>query len=187
MEPVFVYQDPFPLGKDDTRYRKLEGAFVKTSRFEGREMLVVDPKALEALAAQAFKDVSFLLRSRHLEQLASILKDPEASRNDKAVALELLKNPVIAARFALPSCQDTGTAIVMGKTGQQVWTGADDSEHLSKGIWNTYTQDNLRDSQCVPLTMYEARNSGDKSPAQIDLYSHPGAERVPLHRQGGSH
>ncbi|MEK7745944.1 MAG: fumarate hydratase [Elusimicrobiota bacterium] len=173
---VFVYQDPFPLGKDDTRYRKLEGTFVKVSRFEGREMLVVDPRALEELAAQAFKEVSFLLRSRHLEQLASILKDPEASRNDKAVALELLKNAEIAARFELPSCQDTGTAIVMGKKGQQVWTGADDAEHLSKGIWKTYTQEDLRYSQVVPLTMYEERNSGDNLPAQIDLYSHPGAE-----------
>jgi fumarate hydratase class I len=135
----FTYQEPFPLGKDRTKYLKIEGSetFVSTDRFNDREILKIDPEGLTILAKAAMKNVSFLLRSAHNEQVARILDDPESSANEKGVALAFLKNAEVASQFELPLCQDTGTAIIMGKKGENVWTGADDSEALSKGVFLT--------------------------------------------------
>jgi fumarate hydratase class I len=169
--PPFRYQEPFPLGKDETTYYLLTKDFVSTTTFEGREILKVDPEALACLASHAMRDCSFLLREKHLKQVAAILDDPEASENDRYVALTLLRNAEISAEGILPFCQDTGTATVIGKKGQQVWTGANDAEYLSKGVYQTYTEENLRYSQTVPLDMYEEINSGTNLPAQIDLYA----------------
>src|SRR5664279_1339901 len=172
--PPFRYQEPFPLGKDETAYRLLTRDFVSTTTFEGREILKVDPEALACLASQAMRDCSFLLREKHLKQVAAILDDPEASENDRYVALTLLRNAEISAEGILPFCQDTGTATVIGRKGQQVWTGANDAEYLSKGIYQTYTEENLRYSQTVPLDMYQEINSGTNLPAQICLlYTSP--------------
>jgi fumarate hydratase class I len=174
--PAFEYHEPFPLGPDTTKYRRLDVApdLVKVEKFGDREMLVVQPEALEILANTAMKDCSFMLRPAHLEQVAAILADPEASPNDRGVALAMLRNADVAAKGILPFCQDTGTATVVAKKGQQVWTGANDAEHISKGIWKTYTEENLRYSQTVPLTMYDEVNSGNNLPAQIDLYAGKG-------------
>jgi len=172
----FVYQDPFPAGEDNTEYRLLSSDHVSTAEFEGEEILKVDSNAIATLAREAMRDVSFLLRPAHLEQVASILDDPEASENDRGVALAMLKNAEVAANFVLPLCQDTGTATVVAKKGQRVWTGGNDAEMLSKGIFETYTQENLRYSQTVPLTMYEEKNSGNNLPAQIDIYATGGSE-----------
>lgn len=176
--PEFKYQDPFPLSKDQTSYRRLEGSekFVSIASFEGKEVLKVNPEALTLLASEAFRDVSFLLRPEHNEQVAKILTDPEASMNDKGVAIAFLRNAEVAAKFELPTCQDTGTASIVGKKGQQVWTGAKDEEFLSKGVYKTYTEENLRYSQTVALDMYEEINSGSNLPAQIDLYANEGME-----------
>jgi len=167
----FVYQNPFPLEDDTTEYRQLTKDFVSTAVFEGTQITKVTPEGLALLAEAAFRDVSHLFRSSHLKQLARILDDPEASENDRYVALEMLKNAVIAAEGIFPSCQDTGTAIVIGKKGQQVWTGTCDEEALSQGIFQAYTKNNLRYSQMAPLTLYEEKNSGCNLPAQIDLYA----------------
>jgi fumarate hydratase class I len=174
----FTYQEPFPLGKDQTKYRKIEGSetFVRTERFADREILKIDPTGLTTLAKEAMKDVSFLLRPAHNEQVARILDDPESSANEKGVALAFLKNAEVAAQFELPLCQDTGTAIIMGKKGENVWTGADDAEALSRGVFLTYTGENLRYSQTVALDMYQEKNTGTNLPAQIDLYATPGSE-----------
>ncbi|MDE2293401.1 MAG: fumarate hydratase [Elusimicrobia bacterium] len=172
--PEFKYEEPFPLGPDETKYRLLTKDGVRVERFNGSEMLVVEPEALARVANEAMRDVSFLLRPRHQRQVASILSDPEASENDKFVALTLLENAAISAKFELPFCQDTGTATVVAKKGQQVWTGANDAEWISKGVWKTYTEENLRYSQTVPLTMFEERNSGCNLPAQVDVYATPG-------------
>ena len=174
--PSFEYQEPFPLGPDTTQYRKLDASpdLVKVEKFGDREMLVVQPEALEIVANHAMRDCSFMLRPAHLAQVAAILDDPEASPNDRGVALALLRNADVASRGILPFCQDTGTATVVAKKGQQVWTGANDAEHISKGIWKTYTEENLRYSQTVPLTMYDEVNSGNNLPAQIDLYAGKG-------------
>jgi fumarate hydratase, class I len=172
--PPFTYQDPFPLGADDTEYRLLSKEGVSTTEFEGRKVLKVEPEALSFLSQMALRDCSFLLRTKHLEQVAAILKDPEASENDKYVALTLLKNAEIAAEGILPFCQDTGTATIIGKKGQQVWTGANDAEWLSKGVYETYTKENLRYSQTVGLDMFEETNTGTNLPAQIDLYATEG-------------
>ncbi len=174
--PTFEYQDPFPLGPDTTQYRRLPVSpdLVKVEKFGDREMLVVQPEALEIVANHAMRDCSFMLRPAHLAQVAAILDDPEASPNDRGVALALLRNADVASRGILPFCQDTGTATVVAKKGQQVWTGANDAEHISKGIWKTYTEENLRYSQTVPLTMYDEVNSGNNLPAQIDLYAGKG-------------
>jgi len=174
--PPFVYQDPFPLGADETEYRLLSKEGVSTTTFEGREILKVEPEALAFLAQQAMRDCSFLLRTRHLQQVAGILSDPEASTNDRYVALTLLKNAEIAAEGILPFCQDTGTAIVMGKKGQQVWTGANDAEALSRGIYECYTRENLRYSQTAPLDLWQETNTGTNLPAQVDLYATEGAK-----------
>ena len=170
----FAYHELFPLGEDDTPYRKLTDQYVATGSFAGRRIVKVDPAALTLLAAQAFIDSAHLLRPAHLASLRAILDDPEASANDRFVAFDLLKNANIAAGKVLPMCQDTGTAIVMGKKGQQVWTEGDDAAALSAGIRRTYTETNLRYSQLAPLSMYEEVNTGDNLPAQIDLYAEPG-------------
>ena len=184
----FAYQKPFPLAQDSTSYRLLTKEFVSEGEFEGKRMLKVDPQGLTHLAEIAFKDVAHLLRPSHLELLAKILKDPEASRNDRYVALEMLRNAVIAAEGVLPMCQDTGTAIVIGKKGQQVWTGASDEEALSKGVFKAYTENYLRYSQNAPLTMYDEKNTGSNLPAQIDLYAAEGPvyEFLFIAKGGGS-
>lgn len=157
-----------------TPFRKLTSDFVSTSSVNGQQILHVEPEALRLLSATAMRDVAHLLRPAHLQQLSNILKDPEASNNDRFVALELLKNACIAAGMVLPGCQDTGTAIVMGKRGQYVWTDGQDETHLSRGVYDTYTQSNLRYSQVAPLTMFEEANTGCNLPAQIDLFATAG-------------
>ena len=174
--PEFSYQDPYPLGKDTTKYRLLTKEYVSTAKFDGKEILKVEPEGLAFLAHQALRDVSFLLRPEHLEKVAAILEDPQASPNDRGVTIALLRNAEVAAKFILPLCQDTGTATIVGKKGQQVWTGARDEEYLSKGVHKMYTEENMRYSQSVPLTMYEEVNSGNNLPAQIDLYATQGDE-----------
>jgi fumarate hydratase class I len=174
--PAFQYQELFPLSKDETRYRLLAKDGVAVSTFDGKEILKVSPSALEQLAREAIREVSFFLRPAHNEQVAKILADPEASRNDKGVALAFLKNAEISARGELPICQDTGTATIVGKKGQQVWTGVKDEEWLSKGVYATYTEENLRYSQTAALDMYEEVNTGTNLPAQIDLYATEGME-----------
>src|ERR1700691_6368368 len=169
------FHELFPLGEDDAPYRKLTSDYVSAADFAGQNMLKVELPALTELAHQAFVDCAHLLRPGHLKQLRAILDDPEASANDKFVAFDLLKSANIAAGKVLPMCQDTGTAIVMGKKGQQVWTGGDDAAAISEGIRRTYTETNLRYSQVAPLSMYEEVNTGDNLPAQIDLYAEPGA------------
>ncbi|MBC2593697.1 fumarate hydratase [Ruficoccus amylovorans] len=172
--PEFVYQEVLPLGEDKTEYRLLSKEGVSTVSFEGREVLKVEPSALEFLAREAFREVSFKLRPAHLKQVAAILDDPEASENDRMVALTMLRNAEVAAHGVLPFCQDTGTATIVGKKGQQVWTGGSDEAALSKGVYDTYTQENLRYSQTVPLDMYKEKNTGCNLPAQIDLYATEG-------------
>ncbi|MGD9853010.1 MAG: fumarate hydratase [Nitrospirales bacterium] len=172
----FQYQEIFEHSADTTTYRKLTSDYVSTATFEGRELVKVQPEALTLLAREAMDDIAHLLRSSHLEQLSKILKDPEASENDRFVALELLKNANIASARVLPGCQDTGTAIAMGYKGQQVFTTGDDAEALSRGIFEAYDTRNLRYSQMAPLDMYTEKNTGTNLPAQIDLYAKPGAE-----------
>ncbi|SCB99983.1 class I fumarate hydratase FumA [Kosakonia oryziphila] len=172
----FVYQDPFPLAKDNTEYYLLSREHISVADFDGQQVLKVEPEALTLLAQQAFHDASFLLRTSHQKQVAAILTDPEASENDKYVALQFLRNSEIAAKGVLPTCQDTGTAIIMGKKGQRVWTGGGDEAALARGVYNTYTEDNLRYSQNAPLDMYKEVNTGTNLPAQIDLYSVDGDE-----------
>jgi fumarate hydratase class I len=174
--PSYVHHELFPLGHDDTTYRKLTSDHVGSANFAGQRVLTVEPAALTQLADQAYRDVSHLLRPGHLQQLRAILDDPEASSNDRFVALDLLKNANIAAGGVLPMCQDTGTAIVMGKKGQQVWTGADDEAAIAEGIRRTYTDTNLRYSQLAPLEMFKETNTGDNLPAQIEIYATPGAD-----------
>jgi len=172
----FVYQDPFPLAKDETEYYLLSREHVSIAEFEGEQVLKVEPQALTLLAQQAFHDAAFMLRPSHQKQVAAILTDPQASENDKYVALQFLRNSEIAAKGVLPTCQDTGTAIIMGKKGQRVWTGGGDEAALARGVYNTYTEDNLRYSQNAPLDMYKEVNTGTNLPAQIDLYSVDGDE-----------
>ncbi|MEG0949313.1 MAG: fumarate hydratase [Bacteroidales bacterium] len=176
MAKPFQFQETFPLGKEKTEYVLLTKEFVSVKEFEGQKMLVIEPEGLTYLAQHAMRDVSFLLRREHNEMVAKILHDPEASENDKYVALTMLRNAEVAAKGQLPVCQDTGTAIVMGKKGQRVWTGANDEEALSKGIYNTYTEENLRYSQNAAINMYDEVNTGTNLPAQIDLYATPGEE-----------
>lgn len=186
--PDFKYAPMFQTGEDTTAYRLLTKEGVSTSEFEGKEILKVSKEALTLLAQQAFHDVEFTLRRSHNEQVAAILSDPEASENDKYVALTLLRNAETAAKGILPFCQDTGTAIIHGEKGQQVWTGFDDAEALSRGVYNTYTQDNLRYSQNAPLTMYDEVNTKCNLPAQIDIEAGEGAEYrfVMVAKGGGS-
>jgi fumarate hydratase class I len=174
--PVFYYQEPFPLGEDKTQYTLLTKEYVSVASFEGHEMLKIDPEALTLLSRTALREVAFKLRPAHNEQVKSILDDPDASQNDRAVALTMLLNAEVSAEGQLPFCQDTGTAIVVAKKGQQVWTGCKDEEALSKGIYDTYTKENLRYSQTVALDMYTEQNSGCNLPAQIDIYATKGME-----------
>ncbi len=172
----FRYQPIFELGPDRTEYRKLGAEHVSSALADGRSLLVVEPEALERIAAEAMVDIAHLLRSSHLEQLRTILQDPEASDNDRFVALELLKNANIAASGVLPGCQDTGTAIVIGHKGENVFTGGADEEALSRGIYRAYQEHNLRYSQMAALDMYNEQNTGTNLPAQIDLYAEAGDE-----------
>ena len=172
----FKYQDPFPLGKDETEYQLLSKEHVSTAQFEGKDVLKVEPEALAILSHAAVHDCAFMLRPKHLAQVAEILEDLEASENDRYVALTMLRNAEVAARGVLPFCQDTGTANVVAKKGQQVWTGGGDEEALSHGIYKTYTEENLRYSQTVALDMYAEKNSGTNLPAQIDIYATDGME-----------
>ena len=173
----FKYQPMFPNAKpDNTEYYLLTKEHVSVSECNGREMLVVEPEALTKLANAAMRDVSFMLRREHNEMVAKVLHDPEASDNDKFVALTMLRNAEVACKGVLPFCQDTGTAIVMGKKGQQVWTGGGDEEALSLGVYKTYTEENLRYSQNAPLNMYDEVNTGCNLPAQIDLFAVDGME-----------
>lgn len=173
--PEFRYQDPFPLSHhDDTSYRLVTKEHVSVADFDGTPMLRVAPEGLTKVANEAMRDVSFLLRSKHLEQVAAILEDPEASPNDRGVAVAMLRNAEVAAKFQLPFCQDTGTATVVAKKGQQVFTGVKDEEFLSKGIFDTYTKENLRYSQNAPLTLYDETNTKTNLPAQIDVYATEG-------------
>ena len=186
--PPFVYQDPLPLGADETEYRLLSQEGVSIATFEGREILKVAPDSLAYVARQAFHDTSFMLRTKHLRQVAAILDDPEASANDRYVALTLLKNAEIAAEGILPMCQDTGTAAVFAKKGQQVWTGANDAEWISRGIYECFTKENLRYSQTAPLDMWKEVNTGTNLPAQIDIMATEGAnyELLFVAKGGGS-
>lgn len=172
--PEFAYTDLLPVGEDTTPYRLVTAEGVSTFEADGRTFLKVEPEALRKLAAEAMHDISHYLRPAHLAQLRTILDDPEASANDRFVALDLLKNANIAAAGVLPMCQDTGTAIVMGKRGQQVLTHGGDEEALSRGIYDAYTQLNLRYSQMAPLTMWDEKNTGSNLPAQIELYATDG-------------
>ena len=174
--PDFVYQPLLEHGHDETPYRKLTGAHVSVARWKDREILEVEPEALALLAREALDDVSHLLRPGHLAQLRKILDDPEASENDRFVALELLTNANIAAGQVLPSCQDTGTAIVVAYKGQNVFTAGDDAESLSRGIFEAYQRRNLRYSQMAALDMYTEKNTGTNLPAQIEIYAEPGNE-----------
>ncbi len=185
---TFFYQDPYPIKQDKTSYRKLSADFVKIEDYGNRKVLHVDPKSLEILAQEAMTDVSFYLRASHLQMLNNILQDPEATDNDRFVAYNLLQNAVVAAEGQLPSCQDTGTAIVFAKKGEDVYTGVEDAEYLSKGIYNTYQERNLRYSQIVPLSMFDEKNSGSNLPAQIDIYAKKGMvyEFLFLAKGGGS-
>ncbi|MDE2575123.1 MAG: fumarate hydratase, partial [Rhodospirillales bacterium] len=170
----FLYAPMFPLAADTTPWRRLDIGGISTATLDGQRILRIAPEALSELAFQAFHDVSHLLRPAHLAQLRAILDDPEASGNDRFVALDLLKNANIAAGGVLPMCQDTGTAIVFGKKGQRVWVQGDEEEALSWGVHRTYTETNLRYSQVAPLSMYEEVNTGDNLPAQIELYAEEG-------------
>ena len=172
--PPFHYQKQFPLGKDQAEYHLLTDEFVNTVDFDGGSILKIEPQALTYLAETAMKEIAFKLRTKHLEQVAAILDDSEATENDRTIALTMLRNAEVAAHGVLPFCQDTGTAIILGKKGQRVWTGGQDESALSKGVYNTYTKENLRYSQTVPLSMYEEKNTGCNLPVQIDLLATDG-------------
>src|SRR5579872_6553033 len=171
-----AFHEMFPLGEDDTPYRKLTADHVGSAAFNGQRVVTVGLPALTELTRQAFIDCAHLLRPGHLKQLRAILEDREASANDRFVAFDLLKNANIAAGKVLPMCQDTGTAIVVGKKGQRVWTGGGDAAALAAGIRRTYTDTNLRYSQLAPLSMFKEVNTGDNLPAQIDLFADEGDE-----------
>ncbi len=173
LEPAMAetsLNDLFPLGRDETEYRKLTSDFVKVETFRGQDILVVEPEALRLLSETAFGDINHLLRPGHLKQLAHILDDPEATENDRFVAWDLLKNANIAAGGILPMCQDTGTAIIMAKKGRRVWTEGGDQDALGQGILDSYNRRNLRYSQLAPLSMFEEKNTRNNLPAQIDIY-----------------
>ena len=173
----FIYQEPFPVGEDKTKYRLLTKDYVKVVECDGRKILKVDPAGLELLSKAAYSDVSFYLRAAHLQKLRDILDDAEATDNDKFVAYTMLLNQTVSAEGELPTCQDTGTAICIGHKGEDVWTGADDAECIARGVYETYKDRNLRYSQVVPFTMTDEKNSGTNLPAQIDIYGgKPGME-----------
>ena len=184
----FAYSDLLPLGPDNTEYRLISTEGVSTFEADGRTFLKIEPSAIRLLTRAAMNDIAHYLRTEHLEQLASILEDPEASGNDVFVAHELLLNANIAAAGVLPMCQDTGTAIVMGKKGDQVVTYGDDGEAISAGVFDTFTETNLRYSQLAPVSMFEEKNTGNNLPAQIELYTKPGSsyEFLFIAKGGGS-
>ena len=186
--PEFAYSDLLPVGADTTEYRLLTTEGVSTLEVDGHTLLKIEPEAIQLLTREAMRDISHYLRSEHLHQLASILDDPEASPNDVFVATELLRNANIAAAGVLPMCQDTGTAVVMGKKGDQVVTFADDAEWISRGVYDTFTETNLRYSQLAPISMFEEKNTGNNLPAQIELYTKPGQsyEFLFMAKGGGS-
>ncbi|MBY0510492.1 MAG: fumarate hydratase, partial [Rhodospirillaceae bacterium] len=169
-----AFAEIFPLAKDTTPYRKITADGVSVQKFRGKDMLIIQPSAITQLTAEAFRDLSHLLRPGHLQQLRNIMDDKEASPNDRFVALELLKNANIAAGFVLPMCQDTGTAIVMGKKGQQVFVDGDDAMAISEGVADAYNKLNLRYSQMSPISLFEEKNTGNNLPAQLDLLAVPG-------------
>ncbi|MBR4883549.1 MAG: fumarate hydratase, partial [Bacteroidales bacterium] len=164
------------MGKDTTEYHLLTKEYVSVEKFGDKEFLKVDPEGLRLLARQAMHDVSFMLRPEHNEMVAKILADPESSDNDKAVAIQMLMNADVSAKGQLPFCQDTGTATIVAKKGQFVFTGGGDEEALSHGVFDTYTNDNLRYSQNIPLDMYNEKNTGCNRPAQIDIFATDGNE-----------
>ena len=170
----FHYEPMFSLAEDGTEYVCLTDSFVESVEFEGRSILKVDPAGLRYLSEVAMREIAFKLRTQHLEKVAAILEDPEATENDRTIALTLLRNAEVSAHGVLPFCQDTGTAIILGKKGQGVWTGGGDAEALAQGVYNTYTKENLRYSQTAPLSMYEEVNTGCNLPAQIDLLATDG-------------
>ncbi len=172
----FKYQKPFPLGADTTSYRLLSDRFVSTQMVNGRKIVSIEQEGIKLLAREAFADVSFYMRSAHLSKLSKILDDPESTENDRFVAYTMLLNQVVSAEGELPSCQDTGTAIVIGKKGENVFTGANDAELISEAIYETFRDKNLRYSQVVPLTMFDEKNTGTNLPAQIDIYATEGDE-----------
>jgi len=184
----FIYEKPFQIERDSTTYRLLTNKYVKESEEGGRKILTIDPQGLVLLAKEAVSDLSFYLRTSHLEKLASILDDPEATDNDRFVAYMMLRNTVISSKEDLPWCQDTGTAIVIGKKGENVRTGGKDAEYLSRGIFETFKEKNLRYSQVVPFSMFEEKNTGTNLPAQIDIYSTEGKsyELLFITKGGGS-
>ena len=188
--PDFKYAPMFQLGEDTTEYYKIPGSekLVKTTMAGDKTLLEVSPEALTLVAQQSFHDCEFMLRRAHNEQVAQILKDPEASENDKYVALQFLRNAETAVKGVLPFCQDTGTAIIHGEKGQAVWTGFEDEEALSLGVFNTYTQENLRYSQNAPLNMYDEVNTKCNLPAQIDIEAVQGSEYrfIMVAKGGGS-
>ena len=169
--PSFDFSPIFPLPHDDTPYRLLTTEGVSTFEARGKTFVAIEPSAITALTSEAMKDIAHLLRPGHLAQLRTILDDPEASDNDRFVALDLLKNAVIAAGFVLPGCQDTGTAIIMGKKGQYVFTGGGDEEAIARGVYDTYVTSNLRYSQLAPITTFDEKNTGNNLPAQIDIFA----------------
>ena len=172
----FIYQEPFEMGEDTTQYRLITKDYVSVEQCGDRQILRIDPKGLELLSKEAYADVSFYLRGSHLQKLNNILNDPEATDNDKFVAYTMLVNQCVAAEGELPTCQDTGTAICIGKKGENVYTGVDDAECISRGVYETYAERNLRYSQVVPFTMLDEKNSGTNLPAQINLYATKGNE-----------
>ena len=176
MSKPFVWQELFVQSKDSTEYELLSNQHVTVTELDGEEVIKVAPEALTLLAQQAFYEASFFLRAGHLKQIASILHDPQASGNDKYVALQLLRNAEVSAKGVLPNCQDTGTATIVACKGQHVWTGGDDAEALSKGVYTTFTENNLRYSQNAPLDMYTEVNTQTNLPAQIDISATPGNE-----------
>ena len=189
VDPDFRYSDLLPTGADDTPYRLITTEGVSTFEADGRTFLQVDPEALQTLTAEAMHDIAHYLRPAHLAQLRKIIDDPEASGNDRFVALDLLKNVNISAGGVLPMCQDTGTAIVMGKKSEGVLTGADDGEWISRGVYDAYTKLNLRYSQLAPLTMWDEKNTGTNLPGPDRALLHAGHVReagvqVPVHGQG---
>jgi len=184
----FIYEKPFQTGEDTTNYRLITKDHIQVVNLDGRKILRIEPEALRLLASEAITDVSFLMRPAHLAKLKMILEDPEATDNDRFVAWVMLKNQVISAAGELPSCQDTGTAIVIAKKGEDVYTGADDAEYISRGVYEIYSNRNLRYSQIVPHTMFEEKNSGSNLPAQVDIYSKKGMsyEFLFITKGGGS-
>lgn len=188
MSKPFIWQEPFLQYKDATEYKLISNQYITVTEIDGEEVIKVAPEALTLLAREAFYEASFFLRPAHLQQVASILNDPQASSNDRYVALQLLRNAEVSAKGILPNCQDTGTATIVASKGQHIWTGGNDAEALSKGIYTTFQENNLRFSQNAPLDMYTEVNTQTNLPAQIDISAVPGDEYhfLCVNKGGGS-